>query len=149
MERCGAQADRSKSKYLKGGLKMIPRGRMAATMIFLAAGFAIAATQESAVDGRWQGTLNTANGEVTMTYNFKAKGEVLTGTAETRMGSQSISEGKVNGDKISFKTSVSGNSIEHQGTVRGDTILLKNTGPFGEFDVTLRRVSSEKKPGHQ
>lgn len=128
---------------------MIRRGWRAAAMIFLAAGFAIAATQKSAVDGRWQGTLNTANGSLTMTYNFKAKGQVLTGTVESPMFSRSISEGKVNGNKISFKTSVNGHSIEHQGTVSGDTIQLKNTGPFGEFDVTLKRVSSEKKSAQQ
>ena len=127
---------------------MIRRGWMAATMIFLA-GLAIAATQKSAVDGSWQGTLNTANGEATMTFNFKTEGHVLTGTEETPIGKHSISEGKVNGDKISFKTSVNGHSIEHQGTVSGDTIQLKNFGPYGEFDVTLDRVSSEKKSAQQ
>lgn len=129
---------------------MTRRVWMAATMIFLAAGFAIAATQKSAVEGRWQGKSHTANGDATMTFNFEVKGQVLTGTAETPIGSQSISDGKVNGDKISFKTTVNGNIIEHQGTVSGDTIQLKNTGPFGEFDIMLKRVStSEKKSAQQ
>jgi hypothetical protein len=120
-------------------------------MVCLVAGFAIAAPQKSAVEGRWQGTLNTANGPVTMTYNFKAKGQVLTGTEESRSPafSRSISDGKVNGDTISFKTDVNGNSIEHQGTVSGDTIQLKNIGPGGEFDVTLKRISSENKSAQQ
>jgi hypothetical protein len=124
---------------------MIRRGWMIVTMIFLAAGFAIAESQRSAVDGRWQATLNTANGSLTETYNFKANGQVLTGTEESPMFSRSISEGKVNGDKISFKTAVNGHSIEHQGTVSGETIQLKNFGRYGEFDETLKRVSSEKK----
>lgn len=55
----------------------------------------------------------------------------------------------MNGDKISFKTTVNGNSIEHEGTVSGDTIQLKNHGPYGEFDMTLERVSSEKKSAQQ
>jgi hypothetical protein len=93
--------------------------------------------------------LNTANGPLTVTYNFKAKGQVLTGTEESPMFSRSISEGKVNGDKISFKTTVNGNSIEHQGTVSGDTIQLKNYGLGGEFDVMLKRFSSEKKSAQQ
>lgn len=121
---------------------MIRRGWMATTMILLAAGFAIPATQKPAVDGRWQGTLNSANGILTETYNFKTKGQVLTGTEQSPMFSRSIREGKVNGEKISFKTSVNGHLIEHQGTVSGDTIQLKNFGPFGEFDVRLKRVSS-------
>jgi hypothetical protein len=128
---------------------MIRRGWMVATFVCLAAAFAIAAAQKSSVDGRWQGTLNTANGEVTVTYNFKTKGQVLTGTEESPMFSRSISEGKVNGDKISFKTTVNGNSIEHQGTVSGDTIQFKNFGPGGEFDMTVKRVSSEKKSAQQ
>jgi len=128
---------------------MIRRVLMAATMILLAAGITIASTQESAVDGRWQGTLNGANGSFTMTYTFKAEGQVLTGTEESPIVSRSISQGKVNGDKISFKTTVNGNSIEHEGTVGGDTIQLRNSGPYGEFDVTLKRVSSEKKSAQQ
>ena len=105
---------------------MIRRGWMVATMVCLLAGFTIATTQKSAIDGRWQGTLNTADGPVMLTYDFKAKGQVLTGTESSPMFSRSISEGKVNGDKISFKTTVNGNSIEHDGTVSGDTIQLKS-----------------------
>ena len=122
---------------------------MIVTMVCLVAGFAIAAPQKSTADGRWQGSLNTANGPVTLTYNFKAKGQVLTGTEESPMFSRSISEGKVNGDKISFKTTVNGNTIEHQGTVSDDTIELKSYGPGEEFDVTLKRVTSEKKSAQQ
>jgi hypothetical protein len=128
---------------------MIRCGWRAATIIFLVVGFAIAAGQRSAVDGRWRARLNTVNGSLTETYNFKVKSQVLTGTDESPMFSRSISEGKVNGDKISFKTSVNGHSIEHKGTVTGDTIQLKNFGPYGEFDTTLKRVSSEKKSGQQ
>ena len=124
---------------------MIQRIWIVATMACLVAGFAIAAPQKSVVDGGWQGTLDTANGPVTVTYHFRTKGQVLTGTEESPMFSRSISEGKVNGDKISFKTTVNRNSIDHQGTVSGDTIQLKSYGPGGEFDMTLKRVSSEKK----
>lgn len=78
---------------------MIRRVWLAAAMILIASGFAVAASQKSVVDGRWQGTLNTANGEATMTFDFKTEGHVLTGTESTPIGSHSISEGKVNGDK--------------------------------------------------
>lgn len=128
---------------------MIRRGWTAATMVCLLAGLAIAATQKSDVEGRWQGTQNTANGAITLTYNFKAEGEVLTGTEESPMFSRSISEGKVNGDQISFKTTINGHSIEHRGTVSGNMIQLKNFGPGGEFDLTLKRVPGEKKSSPQ
>jgi hypothetical protein len=127
--------------------EMIRRGWIAATMVCLVAGFAIAATQDSAIDGRWQGTMSTGNGSVTVTYDFETKGQVLTGTESSKSPtfSRSISEGKVNGNTISFKTTVNGNSIDHHGAVSGDTIQLKNIGPGGEFDLTLNRVSSDKK----
>lgn len=63
-----------------------------------------------------------ANGPATVTHNFKVNGQVLTGTEESPMVSRSISEGKVNENKICCKTTVNGNSIEHEETVSGDTI---------------------------
>lgn len=73
---------------------MVRRAWITTTMILLAAGFAVAASQESAINGRWEGTMDTANGSVTVTYNFKAKAQVLTGTEQSPMFSRSISEGK-------------------------------------------------------
>ncbi len=129
---------------------MTRRVWMAATMIALAAEFAIAATEKSAVEGRWEGKLHSANGDATMTFRFEVKGQVLTGTSETPAGSQTIDDGKVNGNKISFNTTINGNVIKHQGTVSGDTIQLQNAGPFGRFDVVLKRAStSEKKSAQQ
>lgn len=137
---------------------MIRRGWIVAALVCLLAGFAIAATQKSAVDGNWQGTMDTANGPLRLTYHFATKGQVLTGTYEMDApesaslqyplpkGSRPISEGKVIGNKISFKTTTpSGGSMEHQGTVSGDTIQLKDIIPGHEFDITLKRMSNEKK----
>ena len=128
---------------------MIRRVQKAATMFLLAVGFSVAAMQESAIEGRWQGTLMTANGTVTIAYNLKVTGEVLTGTGETPAGSQPITGGKVAGNKVSFKTEIDGHVIEHQGTITGDTMQLENFGPGGEFDLRLKRVSSEKKSARQ
>ena len=124
---------------------MIRRIRTAATTFFLVVGFSVGAMQNSALDGRWQGALVTANGPVTVAYNFKVKGQVLTGIGETPAGSQQVTEGKVKGNQISFKTEINGHVIEHQGTISSDTILLKNFGPGGEFDLKLKRALSEKR----
>lgn len=124
---------------------MIRRIRKTAAMFSLAVVFSAAAMQEFPIAGRWEGALMTANGSVTVAYNFKVKGQVLTGTGETPAGSQPITEGKVKGNNIFFKTEINGHVIEHQGTISGDTIQLKNFGPVGEFDLKLKRVSGEKK----
>jgi len=119
---------------------MIRSVRKATTVFLLAAALSVAAGQDSAVDGQWQGAMMTANGPIKVTYNFKVKGEVLTGNGETPAGSQPVTEGKVKGNQISFKTEINGHVIEHQGTIRGDTMLMKNFGPGGEFDLKLKHV---------
>lgn len=68
---------------------MFRRIWMAVTMTLVAASFAVC--QESAVNGRWQGTLNGADGPFTMTYTFKAEGKILTGTEASPIVSCSIS----------------------------------------------------------
>jgi len=120
---------------------MARRAMMAGVLTLLAVAFAFAAD----VDGRWQGTVSGPNGDFTLTFNFKAEGTKLSGSVETPNGEQPISEGKVDGNKISFKTKFGDNEIDHQGTVSGDTIELKVTGPWGESQMTLKRVTEKKK----
>ena len=122
---------------------MLRRAMMAGMLILLAAAVAAAAD----VDGRWQGSIGGPNGDITITYSFKTQGATLTGTAETPNGSVDITDGKVEGDKISFKTHFQDNAIDHEGTVSGDTIQLKVTGPWGESNMTLKRVPESNKAG--
>jgi hypothetical protein len=59
------------------------------------------------VSGKWTTTFNTEIGEQSYTYDFVVKGTVLTGTAKGNMtGESKISDGKVDGDKISFVENV-------------------------------------------
>src|SRR5437764_11891819 len=118
---------------------MLRRGAMAGVLVLLAAVVAAAA----AVDGRWEGTISGPNGDFNITFNFKADGTKLTGTVETPNGEQPISEGKIDGDKISFKTHFGDNDIDHDGTVSGDSIQLKVKGPWGESDMTLKRAAEK------
>jgi hypothetical protein len=115
---------------------MLRRVGMAGGLVLLVAAVAAA----SVVDGRWQGSVSGPNGNFTIAYNLKAKGTTLTGTADTPNGQQPISDGKVKGNKISFKTTFQGGTIDHQGTVSGDTMRLRVSGSFGDFDLTLKRA---------
>jgi hypothetical protein len=59
------------------------------------------------VTGKWTATFNTEIGEQSYTYDFVVKGTVLTGTAKGNLtGESKISDGKVDGDKISFVENV-------------------------------------------
>jgi hypothetical protein len=122
---------------------MFKRFMIAGILILWSAAVPIAAAA-NAVDGHWQGTISGPNGDFTINFTFKADGTKLTGTVETPNGEQPISDGKIEGDKLSFKTQFQDNVIEHEGTISGDTIQLKVKGPWGESDMTLKRVAEKK-----
>jgi len=122
---------------------MFQRFVIAGTLILWAAAVAMAAAP-NAVDGHWQGTVSGPNGDFTLNFTFKADGTKLTGTVETPNGEQPISDGKIEGDKLSFNTKFQDDVIEHQGTISGETIQLKVKGPWGETEMTLKRVAEKK-----
>ena len=119
---------------------MIRRACLAGVVIFFTAAMGLA----SDVDGRWDGTINGPDGDFTITFNFKTDGTKLTGTVGSPNGDQEITEGTVEGDKISFKTHFEDAEVIHHGTVSGDTIQLKVEGPWGEMEMTLNRVKEQK-----
>jgi hypothetical protein len=127
----------------KEGTEMFQRLMLAGILIVSAAAVAMAAAPNP-VDGRWQATVSGPNGDFTLNFTFKAEGTKLTGTVETPGGDQPISDGKIEGDKLSFKTQFQDNVIEHEGTISGDTIQLKVKGPWGESEMTLKRVAEKK-----
>ena len=74
-------------------------------LMFVAAVLMVVALPLRAADvsGKWTATFNTEIGEQSYTYDFVVKGTLLTGTAKGNMtGESKISDGKVDGDKISF-----------------------------------------------
>lgn len=106
-----------------------------------------AATQ---VTGDWTAQMQTPNGDMTLTFHFKQDGDKLTGTVEPSMGGDpiAISNGKVDGDKLSFDTSFQGMTIHHVGTATGEEIKLSaksDDGQMPPMDMTLKRAGAEKK----
>ena len=111
------------------------------TFVLCAAALALAFTGRPAraadVTGKWTATMEGRGGGgegMTITYNFKQDGSKLTGTVETPMGDAlPISDGKVEGDKISFTLSFD----------RGGGPMKIEGGDFGGGDrppATLKRV---------
>jgi len=97
-------------------------------VLALAAGAALAAD----VTGKWVASMPGRGGEtMEVTFNFKVEGDVLTGSQSTQMGETAISEGKVAGDKISFKIKreFNGNTriMVYEGDVAGNEIKFKQT----------------------
>ncbi len=90
------------------------------------------------IDGKWtaeitaRGAKGGADTKVVTTFDFKTNGEALTGTvsaAAKRTNTADIVEGKVTGNKVSFKTKQTTKKGEQiqvwEGTVEGD--IFKGT----------------------
>ena len=95
--------------------------------------------------GKWTFETQGRGGPQTVTLTLKASGGSLTGTlAGGRGGEVNISDGKVNGDDISFNVvrEFNGNQFttKYTGKVSGDTIKLTIEGPRGgPQEVTAKK----------
>ena len=109
---------------------------------------ALAAVSARAADitGTWSAEMTTPNGDFQLSFTFKQDGATLTGTVQGPQGDAiAISDGKVDGDKLSFKVSFNGMTISHDGTVNaaGEEIKLSTKSDSGDIparDMTLKRV---------
>ena len=102
------------------------------------------------VTGAWTASMQSPDGNsMQLTFTFKQDGATLTGTTGSMMGGDpiQITDGKVDGNKISFKVSFNGMNITHQGTISdsGDEIKLTSKSDSGDFpgmEMTLKRASA-------
>jgi hypothetical protein len=98
------------------------------------------------VTGNWSGQFAGPNGDgMAITFSFKQDGAKVTGTVRGPQGEPiEISDGKIDGDKISFTVTVNGQMvIKHEGTVSGDEIKLTSKTDQGDFpggEMTLKRT---------
>jgi hypothetical protein len=91
------------------------------------------------VSGAYKAEMPGRNGNTqSITINLKADGDSLTGSITTPRGDNPISDGKVSGDKVSFKQKMSFNGndmvINYTGKVDGDSIKFTRsmTSPDGQ-----------------
>ena len=104
------------------------------------------------VTGTWTATMSApdGNGSFDLTFTFKQDGATLTGSVAGPQGEPiTISNGKVDADKISFNVSFNSITITHDGTVSGDEIKLTTKSSDGSFPgstLTLKRVKPAATP---
>jgi hypothetical protein len=89
------------------------------------------------VTGKWTAQVPGRGGQTReQTFNLKADGNTLTGTVSGRQGDVAISEGKIDGDQISFTQTMefNGNTMKlvYKGTVSGDEIKFTRQRDGGE-----------------
>jgi hypothetical protein len=88
------------------------------------------------VTGKWVAQVPGRGGQTRdVTFNFKADGTTLTGTVSGPQGDMDISNGKIDGDQISFNQTMefNGNSMTflYKGTISGDEIKFTRTREGG------------------
>ena len=94
------------------------------------------------INGKWKGEMQSPNGSMELTFNFKVSGDTLSGTVASPMGEIPISNGKVNSKTFSFDVNVNEMTISHQCTVMSDSISMKVTGmPEEAPAIILKRVA--------
>jgi hypothetical protein len=120
-------------------------------LLIVAAAFAAVASAAD-IGGTWKGTAEMQGNAIERTFVFKVDGSKLTGeTTSQMMGTSAITDGRIDGDNISFTVAVKFQDNEmklnYKGKVSGDTIKL--TVDFSGFgggggqtiEWTLKKVS--------
>ncbi len=113
----------------------------------------LGAVQQNPLEGRWEGTVQSVQGEVRATMTFKKASDGYTGQVSRLRGDEGdipLTQVKVDGDKITAVASVESPNgtieIKYQLTIQGDTLKGKGLVDFGgqTFELTydLKRGSS-------
>jgi hypothetical protein len=101
------------------------------------------------ISGKWKAEFESGVGAQKYTFEFKVEAGKITGTATANVAGtdmkSKITDGKIEGDKISFSESLDYNgqalAIEYKGTVSGDEIkVARDVGGQSDGTITLKRV---------
>jgi len=105
-------------------------------VLFLALGSVSALAAD--FNGKWNADVTTPRGTQNITFDFHVDGATLTGKVTTPRGDTDITNGKVDGDNISFDQVMNFNGnefkISYTGKADGDTI--KFTRQMGDRPAT-------------
>jgi len=93
-----------------------------------------------AIDGDWNITVNSPMGKQESKISFTTNGSELSGTATSQGQTGQITNGKIDGDAISWSAAITSPfpmTLEFTGTVSGDTASGNvKAGSFGSFPWT-------------
>ena len=115
------------------------------TLLFLLAIFAFTASAAD-VAGTWKASIETPNGAIETSFIFKVDGDKLTGTVTGPGGEQTISDGKVDGDTLTFVVAANFNGNEfklnYKGKVAGNEMKLTLSIPGRDqtFEITAKKA---------
>ena len=97
-----------------------------------------------AIDGTWEITINSPLGAQKAKLELAVNGAALTGTQHAQGSSQSLANGKVDGNVVSWSANITTPmpmTLEFDGTVEGDTLKGNvKAGGFGSSPFSGGRV---------
>ena len=98
------------------------------------------------VDGKWTGSLSTPNGDIAVSYEFKADGSTLTGSTMGPDGGQiAIKNGKIDGNKIAFTVTLDFGGmtldIAYTGVVSPTQIMMMGDFAGMAFEFVVKKAS--------
>jgi len=105
------------------------------------------------LSGTWKSEFDSQIGRQKYTYTLKQDGDKLTGKANSEIEDQKreaqLSEGKVDGDKVSFVEMLKFNEndirIEYSGTISNNEMkLTREVGTFAKEDIILKRDPAQQ-----
>lgn len=115
---------------------------MAATIISAMTMVAFAAD----IDGKWTGEMQTPNGSRPVTFTFTSDGSTLNGSTSGRNGEVKISNGKIDGNNVSFDVvrEMNGNAMttHYTGTVSGSELKLKFQMRDQDRELVLKKTTT-------
>lgn len=97
-----------------------------AVPVLLMASSAIAAEIEIA--GTWLSTIPYPGKAIQQSFNFEVSGQKLTGKVTLPYGTFDITDGKVNGDEISFSATLDNNGVKTKHTYTGKVLAMSESG---------------------
>ncbi len=111
-------------------LSMIRKAFLAVVLLTLGSVAALAAD----FSGKWTADVTTPRGTQTLTFDFHVDGATLTGKITSPRGDSDITEGKIDGDNISFTQvlNFNGNEMKIVYTGKADADGIKFTRTLGD-----------------
>jgi hypothetical protein len=91
------------------------------------------------VAGKWKTTFEGQNGPREITFTIQVTEGKLSGTATSQQGEAPITEGKVDGDKVTFTVEREQFKAVFTGTVSGDKMKLSGTVGERTFEMVCDR----------
>lgn len=88
--------------------------------------------------GTWSAEVPGRNGTNTMKFTFEVSGSELTGTIDNGRGAAMISDGKVDGDTITFSQKIAGRD--------GNEFTIKYTGKVSDDHIDFTRDTGRGNP---